>query len=128
MKKALAILGALVALAVLATLALIYVPVKVTPPNEALAADWKAEPGRGKICHARWRLHGLSYRERRLAPGRRPRHPTPMGTIWSSNITPDKETGIGDGPWISSAPPWSMASASRRATCTRPCRMKTTVS
>ena len=22
--------------------------------------------------------------------------PTPMGTIWSSNITPDKETGIGD--------------------------------
>ncbi|KDD55459.1 putative gluconate 2-dehydrogenase cytochrome c subunit [Bordetella bronchiseptica OSU553] len=96
MKKALAILGALVALAVLATLALIYVPVKVTPPNEALAADWKAEPGRGKYvmragdCMACHTASGGSP----LAGGRG--IPTPMGTIWSSNITPDKETGIGD--------------------------------
>nr|WP_231860023.1 cytochrome c [Bordetella parapertussis] len=96
MKKALAILGALVALAVLATLALIYVPVKVTPPNEALAADWKAEPGRGKYvmragdCMACHTANGGSP----LAGGRG--IPTPMGTIWSSNITPDKETGIGD--------------------------------
>lgn len=96
MKKALAVLGALVLLAVVAMLALIYVPVRLTPPNEALAADWKAEPGRGEYvmragdCMACHTASGGSP----LAGGRG--IATPMGTIWSSNITPDEDTGIGN--------------------------------
>lgn len=96
MKKALPILGTLVLLAVLAALALIYVPAKLTPPGETLAADWKAEPGRGQYvmragdCLACHTADGGAP----MAGGRA--IPTPMGTIWTSNITPDKDTGIGN--------------------------------
>ncbi|ARU05712.1 cytochrome C [Comamonas serinivorans] len=96
MNKALRILGVLVLLAILATLALRYVPVRLTPPNEALAADWKAEPGRGEYvmragdCMACHTADGGSP----MAGGRG--IASPMGTIWSSNITPDKDTGIGN--------------------------------
>lgn len=96
MKKSLRILGVLVVLIVLATLAFIYVPVKTTPPNENLASDWKPELGRGKYvmragdCMACHTAEGGSP----LAGGRG--IASPLGTIWSSNITPDKETGIGN--------------------------------
>ncbi|RMX02961.1 cytochrome c [Corticibacter populi] len=96
MKKTLRILGGLVVLGVLALLAFIFVPVKLTPPSEVLPADWKAEPGRGEYvmrasdCMACHTADGG-------APfaGSRPIH-SPLGTIWTSNITPDKETGIGN--------------------------------
>lgn len=96
MKKALRILGALVVLAVLAVLALIYLPAKPTPPGEVLAADWKPEPGRGQYvmragdCMACHTADG----GKPMAGGRG--IASPMGTIWSSNITPDKTTGIGN--------------------------------
>ena len=96
MKKILSILIALIVLGVLAALALIYLPFKPTPANEALAADWKAEAGRGEYvmrasdCMA---CHTAKGGEP-MAGGRGIE--SPMGTIWLSNITPDKETGIGN--------------------------------
>lgn len=96
MKKALRVLGVLIVLAIVALLAFIYVPVQTTPPNETLAADWKPEPGRGEYvmrasdCMACHTAEGGSP----LAGGRG--IASPMGTIWASNITPDKETGIGN--------------------------------
>jgi mono/diheme cytochrome c family protein len=95
MKKILSILIALIVLGV-AALALAYVPFKPTPANEALAADWKAEAGRGEYvmrasdCMA---CHTAKGGEP-MAGGRGIE--SPLGTIWSSNITPDKETGIGN--------------------------------
>ncbi|CAM4309625.1 Cytochrome C [Bordetella tumbae] len=96
MKKMLRILGVLVVLAIVGLLAFIYVPVQTTPPKEILAADGKIEPGRGEYvmragdCMACHTATGGSP----LAGGRGIE--SPMGTIWSSNITPDKETGIGN--------------------------------
>lgn len=96
MRTILRILGALLALAIVATLALLYLPFQATPPQESLAADWKPEPGRGQYvmragdCVACHTANGGAS----LAGGRG--IASPMGTIWSSNITPDKETGIGN--------------------------------
>jgi mono/diheme cytochrome c family protein len=96
MRTLLRILGALVALAIVAALALLYLPFTPTPPQESLAADWKPEPGRGQYvlragdCMACHTANGGAS----LAGGRG--IASPMGTIWSSNITPDKETGIGN--------------------------------
>lgn len=96
MRTILRILGALLALAIVATLALLYLPFQPTPPQESLAADWKPEPGRGQYvmragdCVACHTANGGAS----LAGGRG--IASPMGTIWSSNITPDKETGIGN--------------------------------
>ncbi len=96
MKTALRILGALIVLGIVAALALIFVPQKLTPPNETLAADWKAEPGRGEYvmragdCFA---CHTAKGGEP-FAGGKG--IASPMGMIWASNITPDKETGIGN--------------------------------
>ena len=96
MKKALYILIALIILGVIAALALILTPFKPSPANEALPADWKAEAGRGEYvmragdCMACHTANGGEP----LAGGRGIE--SPMGTIWSSNITPDKETGIGN--------------------------------
>lgn len=95
MKKYLSILIALIVLGILAALALIYVPFKPTPANEALAADWKAEPGRGEAV-----MRAGDCMACHTAKGGEPMAgsrgiESPMGTIWASNITPDKETGIG---------------------------------
>ena len=96
MKKILSIVFALLVLGVLAALALILVPFKPSPANETLAADWKAEPGRGEYvmragdCMA---CHTAKGGEP-LAGGNAIE--SPMGKIWASNITPDKETGIGN--------------------------------
>ena len=96
MKQALRILIALVVLAAIASLALIYAPLKRTPPNESLPANWQAEAGRGAYvmragdCMACHTAEGGAP----LAGGRAIN--SPMGAIWATNITPDKETGIGN--------------------------------
>lgn len=96
MKKILSIVMALVVLGAVAALALIMLPFKPSAPNENLAADWKAEPGRGEYvmragdCMACHTANGGEP----MAGGRGIE--SPMGTIWASNITPDKETGIGN--------------------------------
>ncbi|MFT3690362.1 c-type cytochrome [Paenirhodobacter sp.] len=95
MIKFLRILSALVLLGVLALLAFVFVPVQRSAPSAALPADWKPEPGRGEYiarasdcvaCHTgpegKPFAGGLAIA-------------SPMGTIWSTNITPDKATGIG---------------------------------
>ncbi|WP_138471577.1 cytochrome c [Poseidonocella sp. HB161398] len=95
MTKLLRILAALVVLGVVALLAFIFVPVQRTQPATELAADWQPEPGQGKYvmdagdCVA---CHTAPDGEE-LAGGRA--IASPMGTIWSTNITPDPETGIG---------------------------------
>lgn len=90
------ILGGLVVAALVALLAIIYLPVRHTPPGQQLAADWTPAPGQGEYvakmadcaaCHT--------------APGGQPfagglAIASPMGTIYASNITPDAATGIGD--------------------------------
>ena len=96
MKKILSILIALIVLGIVAALALIFAPFKPSVANEVLPADWKAEPGRGEYvmragdCMA---CHTAKGGEP-MAGGRGIE--SPMGTIWASNITPDKETGIGN--------------------------------
>lgn len=96
MKKYLSILIALIVLGIIATLALAYAPFKPSGANEVLPADWKAEAGRGEYvmragdCFA---CHTAKGGEP-FAGGRGIE--SPMGTIWASNITPDKETGIGN--------------------------------
>lgn len=96
MKKLLGILIALMVLVIGVVLALIYVPVKPTPPNETLAADWTPEPGHGEYvmragdCMACHTAKGGDFLAGGLAIE------SPMGQIWSSNITPDKATGIGN--------------------------------
>lgn len=96
MIRFLRILGWLVVLGVVAVLAFIFIPVRTTGPTETLAADWQPAPGQGRqaldagdcvACHT--------------APGGTPLAgglaiATPFGDIFSTNITPDKETGIGD--------------------------------
>ncbi len=95
MKKYLSILIALIVLGIIAALALAYAPFKPSGANEVLPADWKAESGRGEYvmragdCFA---CHTAKGGEP-FAGGRGIE--SPMGTIWASNITPDKETGIG---------------------------------
>lgn len=88
-------IGFLIVLGIVFLLAVIFVPVQRTGPVEALSPDYKAPEGRGKYmaeladcaaCHTR--------------PGGAPfsggaEVASPFGTIYASNITPDKETGIG---------------------------------
>ena len=65
-------------------------------PAEALAADWEPAEGQGEyVLHASdcVACHTSDDGES-LAGGRA--IASPMGTIWSTNITPDPETGIGD--------------------------------
>ena len=55
--------------------------------------------GRGqtrRVSGARRRLHGLPHRAGRRAYSGGLAIPLPFGTLYSTNITPDKETGIGD--------------------------------
>ncbi|MDN5788226.1 cytochrome c [Pseudorhodobacter sp.] len=90
------ILAALILVGVLALAAFIFVPVQLTPPQTELAADYQVPEGSGKYamqlsdcaaCHT-------AVDGERFAGGRAIE--SPMGVIYSSNITPDPETGIGD--------------------------------
>lgn len=85
--------AAVAALLVLA--AVILLPPRPTPPQEALAADWQPAQGEGEYvmrladcaaCHTA--EGGQPF------AGGRP-IASPLGTIWSSNITPDPDHGIG---------------------------------
>ncbi|NIY97652.1 c-type cytochrome [Salipiger sp. HF18] len=96
MKTFLRIVAGLVVLGGIALLAFIFVPVQRTQPVAELPADWQPEPGQGEYvlnasdcvaCHT-------SDEGAPLAGGKA--IASPMGTIWSTNITPDPETGIGD--------------------------------
>ncbi|MEI4485260.1 cytochrome c [Frigidibacter sp. MR17.14] len=95
MYKALRILAGLVLLGLICLLAFIFVPVQRTQPATQLAADWQPAEGQGKYamiagdCVA---CHTAPGGEE-LAGGRAIE--SPMGTIWSTNITPDKANGIG---------------------------------
>ncbi|MBE9638570.1 cytochrome c [Salipiger mangrovisoli] len=96
MKTFLRILGGLAVLGVIALLAFIFVPVQISKPAQVLAADWQPEPGQGEyVMHASdcVACHTAEDGEP-LAGGRA--IASPMGTIWSTNITPDAETGIGE--------------------------------
>ncbi|WP_108259443.1 cytochrome c [Mangrovicoccus ximenensis] len=95
MKCFLRLAGGLAVLGVVALLAFIYVPVKRTAPSEELAAGWQPEPGQGEYV-----MHASDCVACHTAPGGEPLAggraiASPMGTIWSTNITPDPETGIG---------------------------------
>ncbi|MCA0942081.1 cytochrome c [Salipiger pacificus] len=96
MRTFLRIIGGLAVLGVIALLAFIFVPVQISKPAQELAADWQPEPGQGEYvmnasdcvaCHT-------AEDGAPLAGGRA--IASPMGTIWSTNITPDAETGIGE--------------------------------
>ncbi|WP_062014556.1 cytochrome c [Aureimonas sp. AU4] len=98
MKTFLKILGVLVVAGVAALLAIIFVPPQLTPADKlgpVLAADWTAPKGAGEYasqmadCAACHTADGGQP----FAGGREIR--SPMGTIYSSNITPDAKSGIG---------------------------------
>ncbi len=89
------ILTALVIVAVVALLAFIFWPVQTTGPQTELPADYQVPEGAAEYamqlsdCAA---CHTAEGGER-FAGGRAIE--SPMGVIYSSNITPDPETGIG---------------------------------
>lgn len=96
MKTFLRVLGLLALVGVVAVLALIFVPVQRTAPETALAADWRPAEGQGEYV-----FHASDCVACHTAEGGRPLAggraiESPMGTIWSTNITPDPQTGIGD--------------------------------
>ena len=87
------VIAAVVAVAVF--LAFLYMPVQRTPAQQVLAADYAVPKGAGEYvmrlgdcaaCHTA--DGGQAF------AGGRPIE-SPVGTIYSSNITPDPETGIG---------------------------------
>ena len=96
MKTLLRIIGVLVVFGIIAFLAFLFVPVQLTKSTQELAADWKPVKGQGEYvmyasdcmaCHTA--EGGKSFAGGRAIA-------SPMGTIWTTNITPDKETGIGN--------------------------------
>lgn len=96
MKALVRTIGVVVLLAIVAVLALIWVPLRRTAPLADMGASAEAPPGAGEMvaiaadcsaCHT--------------APGGKPfagglAIDSPYGPIYASNITPDKETGIGN--------------------------------
>ncbi|MCA0996769.1 cytochrome c [Alloyangia pacifica] len=96
MKTFLRIIGGLVVLGIVCLLAFIFVPVQRSAPAEELAANWEPEPGQGEYV-----MHASDCVACHTAEGGAPLAggraiASPMGTIWSTNITPDADTGIGE--------------------------------
>lgn len=96
MKKLFKALGIVALVGIACLLAFIFVPVQRTEATVRLASDFKPATGRGEYlmrasdcmaCHTN--EGGIPF-----AGGRAIQ--SPMGTIWTTNITPDKETGIGN--------------------------------
>ncbi|MEO9339833.1 cytochrome c [Mesorhizobium sp. SB112] len=96
MKTFIRIIGILAIVGIIALLAFVFLPVQLTKPTEQLASDWKPAKGQGEYamyasdcmaCHTA--EGGKSFAGGRAIA-------SPMGTIWTTNITPDKETGIGN--------------------------------
>ncbi|RGP35378.1 cytochrome c [Pseudotabrizicola alkalilacus] len=94
-----AFLRVIIVVAVFAVIGLalfILVPVQTTGPQQAVAGDWEPAEGEGyyamrladcAACHTA--EDGVQF------AGGRPIE-SPVGTVYSSNITPDPETGIGN--------------------------------
>ncbi len=89
------VISGLIVLGIIALVGIVFIPVQRTKPISNLALSYRVPEGRGKYiaqladcaaCHTA--RHGKPY-----AGGRE--IVSPLGTIWSTNITPDKETGIG---------------------------------
>tara|TARA_R110001583_G_scaffold194169_1_gene364480 strand:+ start:2896 stop:4227 length:1332 start_codon:yes stop_codon:yes gene_type:complete len=90
------IVAALAVLGVVALGLIIFVPVSKTAPVALLSTDYQAPEGHGKYvmrladckaCH--------TAKDGKPFAGGRPIE-SPFGTIWSTNITPDPENGIGN--------------------------------
>lgn len=95
MKTFLRIIGGLVIIGIVALLAFLFVPVQLTKPPKELAADWKPAPGQGEyVMYASDCMACHTAEGGKPFAGGRP-IASPMGTIWTTNITPDPETGIG---------------------------------
>lgn len=96
MKAFLRIVGALVVIGIVALAAFIFVPAQRTAPVTQLAADYQPPKGAGEYvmrasdCMACHTAEG----GKPFAGGRAIN--SPMGVIYTTNITPDKETGIGN--------------------------------
>lgn len=96
MKTLLKIIGVLIVLGIAAAVAIAFAPTHGTPPQQQVAADFKPAAGQGEYamrlgdCAACHTVEGG-----KPFAGGRP-IASPFGTIWSSNITPDPETGIGN--------------------------------
>lgn len=95
MNKTLRVILILAAIALVGLLLFIFVPVRLTPAVAALPADWEPPEGYGEYV-----MHTGDCKACHTAEGGRPfagGRPiaSPMGTIYSTNITPDPEAGIG---------------------------------
>ncbi|GGB01574.1 cytochrome c [Brucella endophytica] len=95
MKTFLRIIGVLVIIGIAALLAFLFIPVQLTKPTKELAAGWKPAPGQGEyVMYASDCMACHTAEGGKPFAGGRP-IASPMGTIWTTNITPDPETGIG---------------------------------
>jgi alcohol dehydrogenase (quinone), cytochrome c subunit len=96
MKTLIRIILALVVLGLVALAAIIFVPPFLTKPDGTVAADWKPAAGEGQYATQMADCQACHTAEggKPFAGGRAIE--SPMGTIWSSNITPDPKTGIGN--------------------------------
>ena len=96
MKALLRVVGVLIVIGIVVVLGLMFVPPQRTAPATALPADYQPPPGAGRAvavaadcmaCHTAPK--GQPYAGG-LAIA------SPYGTIYSTNITPDKDNGIGN--------------------------------
>jgi len=96
MTRFIPVLFALAALGGVALLAFLFIPVQRTPAQAALPPDWQPAEGQGEYamrvadcaaCHTA--PDGAPFAGNRAIE-------SPLGTIYSANITPDPETGIGN--------------------------------
>ncbi|WP_050526582.1 cytochrome c [Pseudorhodobacter aquimaris] len=96
MNTFLRIITGLVLLGIAGLLAFIFVPLQRSQPAQQLAADWQPAEGQGEyVMHASDCVACHTAEGGAPLAGGRPIS-SPMGTIWSTNITPDTQTGIGD--------------------------------
>ncbi|WBU63860.1 cytochrome c [Paracoccus aerodenitrificans] len=96
MIKLLRVLAALALLGLVLLLAFILLPVRTTGPVTELPDDWQPEEGAGEYAmYASDCLACHTAEGGQDFAGGLPVE-SPMGTIWSTNITPDQETGIGN--------------------------------
>ncbi len=95
MKTLFRIILALAVVGLVALAAIIFVPPVLTSPDKTVSADWQPEPGQGRYATQMADCQACHTAEggKPFAGGRAIE--SPMGIIWSSNITPDPKTGIG---------------------------------
>jgi len=95
MKKVISVLVCLVVVGLVALAAFIFVPVQRTGPVTQLAANYEPAKGAGEyLMRAGDCMACHSAEGGKPFAGGRPIL-SPMGTIWTTNITPDQENGIG---------------------------------